>query len=192
LLAEKCAASNPNVRAVINNVRVSGAELELPEQPFLQPAIGQIIYFQDGISGVVKHVIINPNNRRVVAMILQGQFADKRQTLNSSKHSEARPPERLVIVPMDVVRYMTKFSGFLLINSNEITRYMDFEAARFFTPQNGWKAPYPYCPADVLFPVEKHSVKYQILEQRPRTPLTNALNEQLLWEQLLASENLGG
>jgi len=192
LLAEKCAASNPNVRAVINNVRVSGAELELPEQPFLQPTIGQIIYFQDGISGVVKHVIINPNNRRVVAMILQGQFADKRQTLNSSKHSEARPPERLVIVPMDVVRYMTKFSGFLLINSNEITRYMDFEAARFFTPQNGWKAPYPYCPADVLFPVEKHSVKYQILEQRPRTPLTNALNEQLLWEQLLASENLGG
>ncbi|HJR79869.1 MAG TPA: BON domain-containing protein [Anaerolineales bacterium] len=192
LLAEKCAASNPNVRAVINNVRVSGAETALPDQPFLQPTIGEIIYFLDGISGIVKQVIINPNNRRVVAMTLWGQF-DQRQDLKSSKHAEARPPERLVIVPMDVVRYMTKVSGFLLINSNENTRYMDFDPTRFSPPQNDWKAPYPYCPDDVLFPVEKHSEKYQNLEQGPLPPLTTAaLKEQLLWEQLLADESLGG
>ena len=50
----------------------------------------------------------------------------------------------------------------------------------------------PYCPDDVLFPVEKQEVGYQILEQLPRPPLIIALNEQLLREQLLASESLGG
>ncbi len=192
LLAEKCAASNPNVRAVINNVRVSGSEVDLPAQTFLQPTIGQIVYFLDGISGVVRHVIINPDNRRVVAMILWGKFVDQRQGINSPNYGEAAHPERLVFVSVDVVRYMTDVSGFLLINSNQNTRYWDFDPARFSEPQNDWKAPYPYCPEDVLFPLEKHSVKYQNLEQPLQPPLTAALNEQLLWEQLLANENPGG
>ena len=192
LLAEKCVASNPNVRGVINNVRVSGAELELPDQPFLQPTIGEIIYFLDGISGVVKQVIINPNNRRVVAMTVWGQFADQRQELKSLNNGEARSPERLVVLPMDVVRYMTRVSGFLHINSNERKRYMDFDPARFSTPNMDWKAPYPYCPDDVLFPVEKREVEYQILEQLPRPPFVVAWKEQLLREQLLANDSLGG
>jgi osmotically-inducible protein OsmY len=192
LLAEKCVASNPNVRAVINNVRVSGAELELPDQPFLQPTIGAIIYFLDGISGVVKQVIINPNNRRVVAMIVWVQFANQRQDLKSLNNAEARSPERLVVLSMDLVRYMTKVSGFLHINSHERERYLDFDPNRFSTPKSDWQAPYPYCPDDVLFPVEKREVKYQILEQRPRSPLAVVVEEQLLWEQLLANDSLGG
>src|SRR5688572_25084645 len=104
LLAEKCVASNPNVRAVINNVRIAGAELELPDQPFLQPSIGETIYFLDGISGVVRQVIINPNNRRVIAMTVGGKFADRRQELKSLNSSESRSPERLVVLSMDLVR----------------------------------------------------------------------------------------
>ena len=193
LLAEKCAASNPNVRGVINNVRVSGAELELQDQPFLQPTIGEIIYFLDGVSGVVKQVIINPNNRRVVAMTVCGQFADQQQELKSLKNSEARPPERLVVLSMDLVRYMTKVSGFLHINSDERKRYMDFNSASFGAPNADWVPPYPYCPDDVLFPVEqKREVEYQILEPLPRSPFVVALQEQALWEQLLADDSLGG
>ncbi|MGZ9226101.1 MAG: hypothetical protein ACXW4M_11160, partial [Anaerolineales bacterium] len=101
MLAEKCAASHPSVRAVLNNVRVSGTESELHDQPFLQPTIGEIIYFLDGISGVVKQVIINPNNRRVVAMTLWGQFADRRQDLKSSNNGQAWSQESLVVLPMD-------------------------------------------------------------------------------------------
>src|SRR5512138_157322 len=67
-LAEKKVAAHPNVRAVINHIHVSGIELEVPDQPFLQPTIGETIYFLDGISGIVRQVIINPNNRRVVAL----------------------------------------------------------------------------------------------------------------------------
>jgi osmotically-inducible protein OsmY/uncharacterized protein YkvS len=192
LLAEKCAASHSNVRAVINNVRVSGTEVELQDQPFLQPTIGEIVYFLDGISGVVKQVIINPNNRRVIAMTIQGKFTDRRYELNSLTDGKAQPPEQLVAVPMSVVRYLTKASGFLSINSNERKRYMAFDSASFSTPNVDWVPPYPYCPDDVLFPVEKRELEYQILEQLPRSPFLVAWEEQPLREQLLANDSLGG
>ena len=192
LLAEQCAASHPNVRAVINNVRVSGGERELEEQPFLQPTIGEVIYFLDGISGIVKQVIINPNNRRVIAMTVRVQFSDQRQDLKSLNHAEGRTPERLVVLSIDLVRYLTTVSGFLHINSNEREQYMDFDPASFRPPTVDWAPPYPYCPDEVLFPVEKPKVAYQILEQLRRLPLSFALKEQLLWEQLLADDNLGG
>jgi osmotically-inducible protein OsmY len=192
LLAEKCAASNPNVRAVINHVRVSGTELELQDQRFLQPTIGEIIYFLDGISGVVKQVIIDPNNRRVIAMTIQGKFTDRQYELNSPSDGKARSTEHLVVVPMIEVRHLTKASGFLYINSNERSRYMEFNPARFFTPKNGWKAPYPYCPDEILFPVEKREVEYQILEQLPRSPFVVMWDEQPLREELLTNDSLGG
>jgi osmotically-inducible protein OsmY len=192
LLAEKCVASNPKVRAVINNLRISGVELELPDQPFLQPSIGAIIYFLDGISGVVKQVIINPNNRRVIAMTLQGKFTDRRYELNSQTDGKARSQERLVTVPMSVVRYLTITSGFLSINSNARERYMAFDPASFSMPNVDWMPPYPYCSDDVLFPVEKQELEYQILEQLPRSPFLVVWEEQPLREQLLANDSLGG
>lgn len=192
LLAEKQVSSNPNVRAVINNIRISGNEPDLPGQPFLQPAIGQIIYFRDGISGVVRQVIVDPNNRRVVGMTVWAQFSNQRQELKSLNSGKALSPERLVVLPMDVVRYMTKVSGFLHINSDERNRYTDFDPAAFRTPDLNWAPPYPYCPDDVLFPVEKRKVEYQILEQLPRPPFVVAWVEQPLGEELLVNESLNG
>jgi len=192
LLAEQSVSANPGVRGVINNVRVSGAEIELPEQPFLQPIIGETIYFLDGISGIVEQVIVNPHNRRVVGMTVRGQFADRRQDVKSVNSAEARSPEGLVVLSMDLVRYMTRVSGFLYIKSDERKRYMDFDSTRFSAPKNDWKAPYPYCPDDVLFPVEKREVEYQILEQLPRAPFVVVWKEELLREQLLANDSLGG
>ena len=191
-LAEKQVSSHPSVRGVINNVRVSGAERELPDPTFLQPTIGETLYFRDGISGVVKHVIINPDNRRVVAMTAWVQFANQQQELKSLKSGKALSPERLVVLSMDLVRYMTKISGFLHINSNEKKRYMDFHAASFRTPDVDWSPPYPYCPDDVLFPAEKRKVEYQILEQRARSPFIVAWVDQPLSKELLANDSLGG
>jgi osmotically-inducible protein OsmY len=191
-LAEQRVAAHPNVRAVINNVRVSGVNEELHDLPFLQPTIGQVIYFLDWNSGVVKQVIVNPNNRRVIAMILRGQFANQPQEFTSTNNNHVQSSERLVVVPMDLVRYLTKVSGFLHINSNERKRYMDFDPTRFSTPKNGWKAPYPYCREDVLFPVQKREVEYQILEQLPRSPFVVAWVEQPLSEELLIDDSLGG
>jgi hypothetical protein len=192
LLAGKCVARNPNVRGVINNVRVSGAELDLQDPPFLQPTIGETIYFLDGVSGVVKQVIINPDNRRVVAMTIWGQFTDQRQDLKTLKNSEAGSTERLVVLPIDLVRYMTKVSGFLHINSGESNRYMDFDPASFSMPKNDWQAPYPYCPDNVLFPFEEQKVEYQVLEHLPRAPFFVRWEDQPLSAELLDNDSLGG
>lgn len=91
---------------------------------------------------------------------------------------------------MDLVRYMTSSSGFLYINSDERERYMEFDSASFRSPNVDWAPPYPYCPDDVLFPIEQQEVEYQILEQLPRPPFVVALQEQALWEQLLANDSL--
>jgi osmotically-inducible protein OsmY len=187
-LAEKNVAATPNVRAVINNIHVSGVELEVPDQPFLQPTIGETIYFLDGISGVVRQVIMNPNNRRVVAMIVSGPFAEQ-QKLKSFNTGEVRSPERLVVLSMNLIRYLTRTSGFLHVNSNERERYMDFDPAAFRIPSVDWNPPYPYCPDNVLFPVEQEDGGNQRI---PWAPSTAALEEQLRWEQLLANDNLGG
>jgi len=192
LLAEKCVASHPNVRAVVNNVSVTGAALKSPDQPFLQPFIGATLYFLDGISGVVKQVIVNPDNRRVIAMTVWGPFADPQQVPKSPNGAEVRSPDCLIVVPMEVVRYMTSASGFLLTNSHERDRYNVFDANSFRTPSVDWTPPYPYCPDHVLFPVEQRVVEYQTLEHLPRPPLVATLREQALWEQLLANDSLGG
>ena len=193
-LAEKCAASNPNVRGVINDIRVSGARQEPQDQPFLQPTIGEIIYFLDGVSGVVRQVIMNPDNRRVTAMSIEEKFTDQQHGINLLTDGIAHRTENLVVVPMNEVRFLTRESGFLYIHSNERNRYMEFNSSRFVTPKNDWQAPHPYCSDDVLFPIEQHEVAYQMLEPLPRHSFVVALQqeEQVQWEQLLANDSLGG
>jgi len=127
-----------------------------------------------------------------MAMTVQGKFTDQRYELNSLTDDKVRLPEQLVTVPMSVVRYLTKVSGFLYINSNERNRYMDFDSTAFSPPNWDWVPPYPYCPDDVLFPVERQDSGNQILQQLPQSPFTVASKEQLLWEQLLANDSLGG
>ncbi len=191
LLAEKCAASNPNVRAVINSVRIRGHGPALQDQPFLQPSIGVEIFFLDGISGRVGQVVINPDNRRVIAMTLQGRFADQQQELKSLNSGTARPPERTLVLPMRAVRHLTRNSGFLNIRSNEREHYTEFDPADFSTSNKDWSAPYPYCPDDVLFPAEQHVAADQFMQQL-QSPFALALEHQVLREQLLENDSLGG
>lgn len=175
LSAEKCAASNPNVRGVVSNIRTSRDAPRSQSQPFLQPVIGEIIYFLDGISGVVKQVIVNPNNRRVTAMIIQGDFTDPKYEFNSLTNGKARLPEQLVTVPMSMVRYLTPVSGFLHISSNERKRYTDFDPGIFFVPNEDWVPPYPYCPGDVLFPIEYQNADKQIAPELDLFPFKEIL-----------------
>ncbi len=193
LSAEQCAAGNPNARGVINNIRVLDGSQSPQEPRFLQPIIGENIYFLDGICGVVKQVVINPNNRCVIAMIIEGQFTDQQQktdSLTSSETSFGR--EQTVVIPMRAVRYLTRASGFLDIHSNEKNRYMRFDPVHFFVPNKDWKAPYPYCPEDVLFLVQQENTENQVLQQLYVSPYAAFLEDTLLKDQLLANDSLGG
>ncbi|MBK9925094.1 MAG: BON domain-containing protein [Anaerolineales bacterium] len=190
ILAEKCAAANPNVRGVMNHVHVLGVESDEHEQPFLQPEIGKAIYFSDGVSGVVKQVIINPNNRRVTAMIILGKFSSQQQELESLKDENARLSEQLIVVPMNVVRYLTKVSGFLYITSKEKSRYMEFDPSYFFIPKNNWMAPYPYCPNDVLFSVEYQVTDHQIVYGPDQLMFKETLGGASFKEQFFSNDSL--
>ena len=66
------------------------------------------------------------------------------------------------------------------------------ERAHVRDHQKRLEPPHPYCPDDVLVPIQQREAEYQTLEQVPSTPLVIALQEQTQWEQLLADENLGG
>ena len=187
LLAEKCAADHPNVRGVINHLRVSGQELGLPEQPFLQPTIGETIYFLDGLHGVVKQVVMNPNNRRVIAMTVQGQFADQTQKLQSLNNGGIQSPERLMVIPMDMVRFLTRDSGFLRISSTERVRELDFNPASFITPNLDWTPPYPYCAKDILFPAEPEATN-----ESDRFVLEETVEGPSFEKQVFANDSLGG
>ena len=187
-LAEKYASNNPKVRGVINNVRVSGTETNSPDQPFLQPTVGELIYFLDGVSGVVKQVIVNPNNRRVIAMTVGGQFPDRRQKLKLSNDGEKQSPEPLVVISMDAIRYLTATSGFLYIKSDETERYKDFDPASFFTPAADWTPPYPYCPTDVLFPAEYQIVDIQLANQPHQFPFEELMEDASFKKQLFATD----
>lgn len=192
LLAERCAAGNPNVRGVIDSVQVLGSTLEVPDQPFLQPSVGMEIFFLDGISGRVRQVIINPDNRRVVAMTVLGRFADQRQEQESMDASGARPPERLLVLSMTDVRHLTKESGFLKISSKERTREMEFAITDFLVPGKDWNPPFPYCPQDVLFPLEQHGVENPVYLEVPPPVVGVKPEAQLLREQMLANDSPGG
>jgi len=192
LLAEKCASSNPNVRGVINSVHVQGGDLNMQNQPFLQPIIGEEIFFLNGISGIVKQVIINPNNRCVVAMTIEGRFTDQRQELKSFNNGVARPPDRLIVISMNLVRYLTKVSGFLYIDSNERERYEDFNPTSFHIPDLEWVPPYPYCKREVLFSFENEPVDQKLLQKFTPGHYEVVVEDQTLREQLPANDSLGG
>jgi len=163
LLAEKCVASHPHVRAVINNVQVAGTMSAPQEQPFLQPAIGEPIYFSDGVSGVVKQVIIDPNNRCVIQLVLQGRLSNQKQNSAAQKNNQSQIAEKTVVIPVHLIRYLTTSSGFLTVKSTDTTQYQDFNPLYFAVPPMDWTPPYPYCPEDVLFHIDIGEIENQIM-----------------------------
>lgn len=163
LLAEQCASSNPRVRGVLNDVRISGMKPGLQPQPFLQPAIGAIIYFLDGVLGVVRQVIINPDNRCAIQIVLQGQFSGQKQSLSLLTNNQAEILQNAIVIPVNLIRYLTHSSGFLTIKSTETTCYEDFNPLSFIAPPTDWALPYPYRSGDVLFIVDRQEIQDQIM-----------------------------
>jgi osmotically-inducible protein OsmY len=190
--AERCAASHPKVRGVINSIRVPGVDLGTQDYRLVQPPVRKEIYFLDGISGIVRQVVINPNNRQVVAMTIQGDFDESRGNHTSLNMSARQPAKQLLVIPVSVVRHMTKNSGFLTIRSTDSTRYQEFDASLFTTPNKDWLPPYPYCPDEVLFPAEYQWLGVKVEKASNRAPFIIKTEVQKMSEELLFNDSLGG
>jgi osmotically-inducible protein OsmY len=190
--AERCAASHPKVRGVINTIRVPGVDLGIQDHRLVQPPIGKKIYFRDGISGIVRQVVINPNNRQVVAMTMQGQFYELLQYPTLSNFSSGQSAEPLLVIPMGVLGHVTKNSGFLTIQSTDSTNYQEFDASLFSTPDIDWLPPYPYCPDEVLFPVEYQQIDKKIENVSNLASSTLKTEMQEMSEELFYNDSSGG
>jgi len=192
LSAERCAASHPKVRGVINSIRVTGVDLGTQDYRLVQPPIGKEMCFLDGISGIVRQVVINPDNRRVVAMTLQGSFSESRRNLTLSNISAHQSAEQLLFIPVSVIGHVTKNSGFLTIKSTDSTKYQEFDISLFTVPNIDWTPPYPYCPEEVLFPIKYQQVDKKIGNISNQVPSSNKTEMQKMSEELLYNDSLGG
>jgi osmotically-inducible protein OsmY len=185
LLAAKRVAAHPSVRGVINNIHASGAETGSNDRIFLQPTLGENIYFLDGVSGIVKQVIIDPNDRLVVAMTVLGKFNSQAQRGGETVS------ERLIVLRMSAVRYLTRDSGFLYIRSDQKDHYADFDPAGFVIPNKEWIPPYPYCTEDVLFPVASRDSDVQVDDGADRFPFADVPDDTSFKAQFYSHDSLG-
>lgn len=158
--AETCVAGVPGVRGVLNHIRAPGIVPKPEDLRFLQPTIGAQIYFRDDPSGIVKQVIINPNNRLVTAMVVQGIFSKPPQLFRAVTDKSTLSSKTFVI-PIREIRFLTKRSGFLEIKSVETKRYAEYEVKRFIPPKNNWHPPFPYYLEEVLFPIEFGEIMHE-------------------------------
>jgi hypothetical protein len=69
---------------------------------------------------------------------------------------------------------------------------MEFSPAHFIAPPQNWAPPYPYCPEDVLFPVEYKEENMQTEYKLDQYSFMALSKLTPLGKQLLANDSLGG
>lgn len=83
ITAEKRAGSVSHIRGVLNALRVPGSKMVLKDQRVLQPRIGAIAHTRGAAIGVVQQVILDPINRLVIAVVVQGYISDPKKIRKS-------------------------------------------------------------------------------------------------------------
>jgi osmotically-inducible protein OsmY/sporulation protein YlmC with PRC-barrel domain len=149
--AATVAASIPHARGIINVIQTPGIGLETEEERFVQPLIESEIYATDGKVGRVQQVIINPQNRRVTAVMVHTSAATPQATDWADVPAEPMQLGRPILIPISSIRRAPSGALFLTINSNEAAHFATFDLHNFGPPPADWQPPYPYWPADVLF-----------------------------------------
>jgi osmotically-inducible protein OsmY len=148
--ADAWAGDVPQIRGVINGIRVPDAGIEFPEPRALQPRIGAGVYAKDMALGTVERVIVNPVNRLVVAILVDGSFPDPKDGRTHWFPGDGALVRRKVVIPIHAIRHLTDTAVFLEINSIEASRLEDFDPDGFALPETSWRTPYPYHCEDVL------------------------------------------
>lgn len=143
----------PQVRGIINVIQTAGIIMDIDEERFVQPLIESEIYATDGQVGRVQQVVINPQNRRVTAVVAHTSVATPQATDWADVTAEPVQPGRPILIPISSIRRAPSGSLFLTINSGEAAHFATFNPHNFGPPPADWQPPYPYWPADVLFSV---------------------------------------
>jgi osmotically-inducible protein OsmY/sporulation protein YlmC with PRC-barrel domain len=173
--AEAIAASIPQVRGVINNLKAPDGVIDLEEPQFWQPPIGQEVSAEDMLLGQVESVIIDHHNRCATGFVVHGYFPDFQKIDDDRLPGEDLQHERRVVIPIDAIRYTTDSSVSLKESGFEAALHPDFNPAAFIHPDAAWQPPYPYLWEEVLF--EREKFYEPILKKlQPETGVSNKLS----------------
>jgi osmotically-inducible protein OsmY len=150
--AEELAGDVHQIRAVLNTLRIPGLAVEFPEPHALQPSIGARVYATNLVLGHIKQVIVNPVNRLVTAILVDGMFSESRGTRRHWFFDDVIV-QRKVVIPVHTIQHMTDTAVFLEVAASQ---FEDFNPASIALPDINWQPPYPYQRKHVLLlnPVE--------------------------------------
>lgn len=149
--AAQVAAGIPQVRGIINVIQTPGSVLDTDEERFVQPLVASAIYATDGQVGHVQQVVIDPQTRRVTAVVVHAQF-DAPQDLDwTHLPNERLQPPHALLIPIHSIRCAPSGALFLNVNRGEAAHFSDFNPRSFDPPAADWQPPYPYVSADILF-----------------------------------------
>lgn len=148
--AQEKAVSIPEVRGVLNSIRVPGVDIKTEDQRALQPIIGAGIYATDILIGVVEKVVINPDNRLVIAILANAVFPDPTQMGSNWLWNEHLYVESRIIIPIDMIRHQSESDIFLKVKGREAAALEAFDTSSYASPDENWQPPYPYKRADIL------------------------------------------
>jgi hypothetical protein len=140
--ATKVVAAHGAVRGVVNHLRAP--RFRPLTSPGLQPAIGAIVYADDGPVGSITRVIIDPSNRRLAAVIAQvDAHVDGR--------TPSTPSEGEVIVPASAIRDSTPAIVTIRGHLDDLLRGTVAAGCIQAAPPT-WQPPFPYEPGQVVWP----------------------------------------
>lgn len=156
--AAQTAAQLSSGRGTINRIEVLGLvpefKLDAEEERFVQPRIGKSVYATDGQVGHVHGVVVSPQNRRVVAAVVNTQLdigQEAAQPFMSTERVLHPVSQRRVLIPITNIERTQSGVVHLNVKSDAVLHFDDYAQNDFVAPPADWLPPYPYAPADVLF-----------------------------------------
>ncbi|HJS17384.1 MAG TPA: BON domain-containing protein [Anaerolineales bacterium] len=174
LAAEELAGNVPQIRGVLNTLRVPGLAVEFPEPRALQPAIGARVHATDLVLGHIEQIIINPLNRLVTAILVDGMFSEPRGNRMRWFLDEVIR-QRKVVIPVHTIQHMTDTAVFLEVAASQ---FEDFDPASFVPADTNWQPPYPYHPEHVLLSKPAESV-----QRNPHMTEMRQISKVLAWNE---------
>jgi osmotically-inducible protein OsmY len=152
--AEEVAATVPQVRSIINRLRMSRRPTAKTALRIVEPRIGQEVYAVNDPIGKVYQVVISPPSRQVSAVIVRGKLPDPQQAKLRQLPDTWPQQERTVVVPVESVDFVTT-AIFLTLTVLECAQLPDFNPADFVRADAAWEPPFPYHREAVLLDLDQ-------------------------------------
>jgi osmotically-inducible protein OsmY/sporulation protein YlmC with PRC-barrel domain len=143
---ERAIARVPGVRGVAN--LMTGLSIPAWWRRVVQPEVGQPVYATDQEVGRVQAVVVDPDSRRVQAVVVAGDFPDP----GAPPFAAGPLWERRVVIPLEDVDRVSPGGVFLRVHAGQAAERPDLREEDYPPAPREWTPPFPYEPGEVRWP----------------------------------------